>query len=458
MPRRLNQGSRGTWGFVIDSENNQNDIQKPVNVSRNDAVLRNTFIQNGMSGTGAEFSGAGIGATIKNLLDQAKTKSRQAGKIVDVLTGETATSLRNMLPSSDENARAGFAGEKHAILKLPNGKFGVANYMGPGTQLEKRLRRGDPPRTQSDKVAQAHDSRYAVARSQKDVASADRKMISKLKDLQKRRLDSNFNIQMGMRPIQAKLHSESLGLVKPGSIASFGDVKDRSLVEGKLQELEQEGFGLPGDKLKMKLLRSMRKPKSGKGLGLPGGGLGLPGGGSAKQLASLITGKMFPMLLKKLGLFGSGLKLGGSGMKKIDSMLHMKLLRAMNDGSSRKSATVGSKNTMLGTGKKLAALKKGAIEVSKTLLPILIKLALKKFEGGSRKSRNQLLRGHETLVPKLASGIFTFLKNALSRKKMSGSGMCGTGFFDSFKKGFMSVINPALKVAKTLAPFAPLLL
>ena len=64
---------------------------------------------------------------------------------------------------------------------VDNGKFGVANYMGPGTHLKERLARGDPPRTMEDRVAQAHDIRYALAKSQKDVAAADRKMIAKLK-------------------------------------------------------------------------------------------------------------------------------------------------------------------------------------------------------------------------------------------------------------------------------------
>jgi hypothetical protein len=41
----------------------------------------------------------------------------------------------------------------------------------PGTQITKRLKRGDPPRAISDKVAQAHDIRYGLAKGQKEVAT-----------------------------------------------------------------------------------------------------------------------------------------------------------------------------------------------------------------------------------------------------------------------------------------------
>ena len=73
------------------------------------------------------------------------------------------SSIKNAIPHSDSNARAGYPGENHAILKLPNGMPGIANFMGPGTQVVKRLQRGDPPRTASDKTAMRHDIDYGLA-------------------------------------------------------------------------------------------------------------------------------------------------------------------------------------------------------------------------------------------------------------------------------------------------------
>ena len=75
-------------------------------------------------------------------------------------SGEWMTKLKNMLPNADDTGRPGFVGENHAILQLPNGLYGQSNYMGPNTQIVARLKRGDPPRTLTDKVAQSHDISY----------------------------------------------------------------------------------------------------------------------------------------------------------------------------------------------------------------------------------------------------------------------------------------------------------
>lgn len=158
------------------------------------------------------------------------------------------------LPSSDDTARPRFPGELHAILKLPNGKPGIANYMGPGTHVVERIKRGDPPRTYTDKIAQAHDIRYGLAKSQEEVAAADRKFISSIKAAKGK--DADINIQMGLRPIQAKVFLEEKGIVKPGKIASFGDIKseDLPIVKSKLAELESIGLGGELDILKRKNL------------------------------------------------------------------------------------------------------------------------------------------------------------------------------------------------------------
>jgi hypothetical protein len=319
-------------------------------------------------------------------------------------------------------------------------------------------------------------------------------MVQKLKEIQRTRGDNNLNIQLGMRPIQAKIIAEQRGLIKPGTIASFGGVEDKELVEGKLRELEQEGFGLPGDMLKMKLLRSMKKSKkksnpsarrrvaagsnpSGCGRAAAGSGLNIPGSGAdtskiAKALAGCVSSKMLPMLLTKLGISG-----GGINKKKLNSLLHMQMLKAMNNGASRKT-TIGSKNAvMVGRGEKLEMLKKGSAAIGKTLLPILLKAALKKMGGGGMEEISfaelQRRQANPSMIAKLSrrlsKGAFNFLKNYIS-KKMKGQGksnpsarlveinMMGDGFWSGFKKGFMSVINPVMKVAKFVAPIAPLLL
>jgi hypothetical protein len=207
------------------------------------------------------------------------------GKASDLYSSEAGTSVKNLMPSSDENARPAYAGEKHAILKLPNGKYGTANYMGPGTHVLERLKRGDPARTDSDRVAMAHDIRYALASGVKSkekqaklIRSADQKMVSALDRASRNKTDDPKNIFMGKRLIQAKMMGENAGVIPKGSFG--GDLKnisdaDKVLLMSKAAGLSHEGYGLPpGQALKRKLVRQMRNKKKHKKM-MKGGFLSL---------------------------------------------------------------------------------------------------------------------------------------------------------------------------------------
>ena len=50
-------------------------------------------------------------------------------------------------------------------------------YMGPGTHLAKRLKRGDPGIDRLDKIAKQHDVDYSHAKNLQDKWKADAKMI-----------------------------------------------------------------------------------------------------------------------------------------------------------------------------------------------------------------------------------------------------------------------------------------
>ena len=50
-------------------------------------------------------------------------------------------------------------------------------YMGPGTKLANRLKRGDPGINRSDKIAKQHDINYSHAQNLQDKWKADAKMI-----------------------------------------------------------------------------------------------------------------------------------------------------------------------------------------------------------------------------------------------------------------------------------------
>lgn len=176
--------------------------------------------------------------------------------------------ISNALPDSDSNARKMYPGERHALLKLANGKYGRASFMGPGTQLVSRLKRGDPPRTLSDKVAKRHDIDYALSTDVAGIRAADKRMVKSIQRIKKAGTDSRFNTLQGEKLIQMKMKLEDLG-VDPLRFAKFGGVSeaDKPLVLAEKKKLEQEGYGVGGKKKKsskklppgLKLRRSLLK-------------------------------------------------------------------------------------------------------------------------------------------------------------------------------------------------------
>ena len=128
--KQINQ-RRNQIGFVYKTYVN-NDIGK-VNEFRNPV---NALIKKHTSDNFKEIDmeGEGFRDIIKSIYNKGKEGVkflyRNKDNIQDAYSGEIGTAIRNALPSSDDTARSGFAGEKHGILQLPNGKYGVANYMG----------------------------------------------------------------------------------------------------------------------------------------------------------------------------------------------------------------------------------------------------------------------------------------------------------------------------------------
>ena len=305
---RLQQSRRQTFGYVY-SPQVQNNIVKPTRYRNTYLVMEHSFDQSSQSIN--DMDGEGIMDMVRGLI----SKGKQAGKFLwenrenvkkgaemasDLYASDVGKAVQNVLPSSDETARSGFAGERHAILQLPNGKYGVANYMGPGTQVIKRLKRGDPPRTPSDKTAMRHDIDYALAAGSKDKATqnkmirtADRRMVSNLNRISKlpRKSggDAKKNIFQGRRLIQGKMAAEDIGLMAKGSFGGDLDKispSDMLVLKSNQDKLGQEGYGYldyPAQQLKLKLLKSCSKnthkrSKKDKLIHTAGSGLKVPGG------------------------------------------------------------------------------------------------------------------------------------------------------------------------------------
>ena len=166
-----------------------------------------------------------------------KKNKQQKGKgIIDGLQNMVLnTTLNKALP-----------GEKHQVILTASGLYSPAVYSGPGTNLETRIRRGDKPLSYVDKTAQAHDLRYALARTDQDVRDADNKMVAQLAKATTMKLDSQFNIKQASL-IKAKILLEDHWGVKKTFFTTYGregtPANDIQIYESTLKTLEQQGFG-----------------------------------------------------------------------------------------------------------------------------------------------------------------------------------------------------------------------
>ena len=78
-------------------------------------------------------------------------------------------------------------------------------YMGPGTKLDKRLKRGDPGINRLDRLAKQHDIDYSKAKSLADKHIADRKMVAGIDKFPGKK---SLTEQIVKRIMQAKLKTK----------------------------------------------------------------------------------------------------------------------------------------------------------------------------------------------------------------------------------------------------------
>ena len=174
-----------------------------------------------------------------------------------------------------------FPGEKHALLKSEKGYPMVASYCGPGTQVSKRINRGDVPRSAVDKSCQSHDLAYSLATNVDELEEADQKMLTKLDEIEQSKQDNMWNIRIGRVPIRAKTWLEKYKIMNRSQFSGDLDSsyaergysqEDIEKMQKKQIELSQEGYGrkrlapkiYPTDKLKLDTLKQISKEKKSK--------------------------------------------------------------------------------------------------------------------------------------------------------------------------------------------------
>lgn len=161
-----------------------------------------------------------------------------------------------------------YDGEKHSVLyNNTTKKYQPAFFMGPGTNMIQRLKNNDDKKifSKADKTSLAHDLRYYLSNELNDIRKADVKMVEKLKNIEKNKEDSKWNTLQGRLGIQSKMFLEDKLKVPKSFFTTFGDYKNDSIenqtiAQQKLNELEQEGYGIHrAKKYKKKVKKNKKK-------------------------------------------------------------------------------------------------------------------------------------------------------------------------------------------------------
>lgn len=205
-----------------------------------------------------EQMGSGFFDRIKDLFSGAK---KIASKVLDAASSDTGTAIQNaVLERTNKNPlwRPGFPGEKHAVLQTDYGMT-KASWMGPGTNIDARLARGDGGITPADQASKRHDLRYALAKNVGDIRKADVAMLREVAASN----DRPFNKALGNVGIGGKIALETGGFAKPEDFTTFGGLTDPVKRAKYEAALKQAGGNIkrPGYLLRKKLINQVGRTK-----------------------------------------------------------------------------------------------------------------------------------------------------------------------------------------------------
>lgn len=162
----------------------------------------------------------------KGILDKVKELGNKA---VDLATSRTGTLARNML-NKNPKSRPLYPGEKHAVELSGEYKGSSYNYMGPGTQLAKRLARGDPPINEADAIAKTHDIAYSKLGDIKDPEALKEAELKADKEAIKgwAKLENKLpEVKVAIASISAKMAGQLAGKIPWGVYAGKGKRRQR---------------------------------------------------------------------------------------------------------------------------------------------------------------------------------------------------------------------------------------
>lgn len=176
-------------------------------------------------------------------VDAAKALYTAYQTAKNIATNETFMQAENIVRNTlgsfqnqaNPNWRPGFPGERHMVTKT-----GVSyNYLGPGTHIEERLARKDPPLDGAfglDAAAQQHDIDYYNATTAQDIRAADKTFLDKVDKTEAGRLSKR--LVKGL--MKAKMLGEDVGLI---GVQQFTDLPNLGKTGEDIKKLDVIGQG-----------------------------------------------------------------------------------------------------------------------------------------------------------------------------------------------------------------------
>lgn len=140
-------------------------------------------------------------------------------------------------------------GEVHPPVYTDEG-WKISTYLGPGTKFLEKVKSGAKPVNEVDRVARAHDARYARARpghELEDMRAADKRMVEALARIGREKKDYRINLAIGKYPIKAKMKAEDWKLAGKNTFTTPGSEKmspaDAKFVDDLIARETQLGYG-----------------------------------------------------------------------------------------------------------------------------------------------------------------------------------------------------------------------
>lgn len=142
-----------------------------------------------------------------------------------------------------------YPGEYHGVIKLPNGAYTWAEYMGAGTRIDLRIPAGEKGLTPIDKESMAHDIRYTLSDSPEAIREADNIFNKVIDRLRREGKESEFNLKQA-ELIKVKVFLEGNEILRK-FIRKFNTRKTdqvdtpelTEMYKRELKKLEQAGYG-----------------------------------------------------------------------------------------------------------------------------------------------------------------------------------------------------------------------